>query len=426
MNQLSDIFSQINLFSKLTSLQVEECKDKFIDSLNKLDLDSINFHDRIKLLINILNECKKVNSSKSVTELVLYRWCHDDLDVDGVIGDLAATTLCKMDILKYLVSTFNDSTIVSILDLHIRTRYGSGMVFSLVCDRLLQAYDLENLDEYEWRALIEASVESNNSTKFDIKFLDRQSNYLTKDNKDVLDYIDSKIKDLNKNQYAPKPSYVNLLEGESEEIYLNYLKDVKLEDQNESQKEVNELKELLYTYTNKTKVIDSDLGETAPITTDEVIDVFVSLKDNMSNFVKKEVKNTNPEEVKNSFPIERYFGPSNSIIGTNCMTSITEIGPCRMFRCICREFDDNDDEISYDEDVKPEDVWFTGNCDICQKKISNYRHALRFPIDGGGWIGCYCSFECLENTEIRPIYKNDEFRINEIKNIINICGIADL
>ena len=426
---MEEIFTQINLFSKLTNLQFEECKIKFIDSLNQIDLDSINFYDRIKVLISILNECKKVNSDKNITELVLFRWCHDDLDVDGVIGDLAATTLCKMDLLKYLLNTFSDSSIVSILDLHIRTRYGSGMVFSLVCDRLLEAYNLENLDEYEWRALIEASIDSNNSTKFDIKFLDRQSNYITKDNKDVLDYIDSKIKDLNKNQCVPKPTYINLLEGETEDIYLKYIEEIKLEDQSESQKELNELKETLYAYTNKSKVIDSDLGEIAPITTDEVIDVFVSLKDNMSNFVKKEVhnlKDKKAEDIKNSFPIERYCGPSNSILGTNCMSSFTETGPCRMFQCICREFDDNDDEISYDENINPQDVWFTGYCDICQKKIAKYRYALRFPIDGGGWLGCYCSFECIENTEVRPIYKNDEFRINEIKNIIEICGIADL
>jgi len=32
----------------------------------------------------------------------------------------------------------------------------------------------------------------------------------------------------------------------------------------------------------------------------------------------------------------------------------------------------------------------------CHEKIEKKHYALRMPQLNGGWKGCYCSFECLE------------------------------
>jgi hypothetical protein len=41
--------------------------------------------------------------------------------------------------------------------------------------------------------------------------------------------------------------------------------------------------------------------------------------------------------------------------------------------------------------------WFTGVCQECHEKILKKHYALRIPQLDGGWKGCYCSFECMEN-----------------------------
>ena len=87
-----------------------------------------------------------------------------------------------------------------------------------------------------------------------------------------------------------------------------------------------------------------------------------------------------------------------------CKTSID--GKCRMKTCICDE---------------QEEEWYYDICDKCEEYIE-MENTVRIPLVGGGWLGCFCSIEC-----IREIYKDDddipireillntlEYKINEI------------
>jgi hypothetical protein len=65
-------------------------------------------------------------------------------------------------------------------------------------------------------------------------------------------------------------------------------------------------------------------------------------------------------------------------------------GECRMITCLCCENEPENDE-SVDE-------WFVGSCDRCEDEIFNKYLALRIPCEEGGWLGCFCSLQCINEV----------------------------
>lgn len=412
MNSNKDLEKDILNYESLTALQFEDSKEQFHKKLNEIiQLKDKDFLKVFEELVSWIKFCKENKiTNKFIVESILLKWSNDD-DFEGVVGDLASNMICPVDLLQYLFEILEeDLDIVRILDVHIRTRYGQCMIFSLVAERLLQANNKETLEDYEWEHLMETVEEVKQCFQYDPSFLSRQSYSMTRDNQDVIRYIQSKQKALNHSIVARKPKWISLKEDESEEKYNNReLGKVSEEDENV----LNEILDFLDKNTNFKQEIkeEGDIAETNP---EEIAKVMLSLKDNAYP--------GESEELEKDFPIERFYGPANTMLGKECCSFP---GPCRMFYCVCREFDEDDDYESASPPSDPQE-WFIGKCEECEKKIEKFRHCIRFPVDGGGWIGCFCSFDCMRKSRIRPIYDDDELRIREIYKILNSIGISDI
>lgn len=124
-------------------------------------------------------------------------------------------------------------------------------------------------------------------------------------------------------------------------------------------------------------------------------------------------------------------------------------GSCRSMLCWHNENVDIDSGTLIVNDPVKEDRldevwWFTGVCDQCRIRIEKECYAVRMPIETGGFIGCYCSFECLRDIidvvsldesvavstytgyEIEPrINVNRLYLINEMEKVYNKYGIWD-
>jgi len=439
---LISIKDEINLLSTLTKLQQKEILPKFEYLIHSIPLDNLEYFDRIKILLDLLNICKEYESDSDIINIILIRWCNEDIDIDGILGDLASNMDCKDEILEYLFSIYPYSVPLSILDNHIRTRCGEGMIFSFTAERLLKCYGNfkgikdYNLDTHQWNILKESAEETNGCKFEDIneitQFISRQKNPLTYNNRDIFEYISSKLNNKDK-RIAKKPKYINLLEHENESYFETYFKTSESKIDKDEDEDIDNIKNTINNLLNPEKLKDLEEGDEAPLLKDEIIDTFISLKDNFGIDLNlgsdKELSSKiNKDKITNYF---RYFGPSNAIHGINCASIVkvgdTEIeGPCRLFTCICKEIPgDNEFEDNFEIDTDYYS-WFTGKCDLCDVKIKKLRYAVRFPCENGGWIGCFCSFICMKKSEIRPIYESDEFKIEEIKNLINQYGITDL
>ena len=87
------------------------------------------------------------------------------------------------------------------------------------------------------------------------------------------------------------------------------------------------------------------------------------------------------------------YGPANPMKKNLCdskdnyLCKFTPTGICHMMTCKCLE--ENNDHIKNND-------WFTGLCCLCDKKIKKRKDAWRVPHKKGGFIGCYCSDEHME------------------------------
>jgi hypothetical protein len=402
---LTELSHSILRCENSTPLSFEDNFKVFKTYLDKeINLEDKPFHEALDLLLSWITffEKNKISNPKLLVSL-LSKWegSSSESDVEGVIGDLAATMMCFQKNLNYVVETLKDSiNILSILDLHIRTRYGTGMVFSLVCDRLLEAFHLENLEDFQWDHLEDTVEETLNASRYDPHFISRELYSETQNNKDVKRYIEYKRKKLLGSIKAKKPSWVqDPKTGENEILYKSYSFGHSLN----SEKILSQLKDSIKEHVQTEGLTQEQIQEIEKVTS-----LSVSLKENLLN-------------THEQFPPERYYGVANEIFEQDCCGIK---GPCRMFYCVCRQ-DSEYDDTSYTNEITPQ-AWFVGSCEECGIGIEKFRYALRFPVKDGGWIGCFCGFECMKKSNIRPMDREAEIRIKEIKEFIQKIKVVDL
>lgn len=146
------------------------------------------------------------------------------------------------------------------------------------------------------------------------------------------------------------------------------------------------------------------------------------------NMIKPYLLYTNKELVK-------IYGPSNTLFNTDLTGIVTDIDleqqlntkdicsqiGCRMLTC--NEFHEDDDIYEEDYFDTPQD-WFTGTCEYCLNTIQLRHYACRFPAKNGGWLGCYCSWDCVRYDTNASKYV--ELTLMDIfEEQINTIGIQD-
>lgn len=118
----------------------------------------------------------------------------------------------------------------------------------------------------------------------------------------------------------------------------------------------------------------------------------------------------------------KVYGPQNTLPFTDLSGDdiCSKVG-CRMLTC--NEF--HEDVDIFEEDYfKKQTDWFTGTCDYCFNTIRKRHYACRHPFKNGGWIGCYCSWECVRDN--CPTNNYVELKLIDIlSNTIKIIGIQD-
>jgi hypothetical protein len=124
--------------------------------------------------------------------------------------------------------------------------------------------------------------------------------------------------------------------------------------------------------------------------------------------------------LKTHLHVTRTLGPPQPSYSTDEDTrhEICVNYGCRMYSCVCEQRVDPDtDQIHNAEDVD----WFDKSCDVCSEEIEKACYALRRPYVKGGWVGCYCSLECL--TDVYNVYGTG---VNHSQLICTQCHTSDI
>jgi len=330
---------------------------EFISTLSS-DLDE--YLNKMGEFISVLH---RLDADRETIESVLAQWGGKEENPENAFLLAAETFVCSNDDLRFIVRKLGTLPDIRYMIDGIMENPSFGQVLN----RLLYAYE-DSMTNDDLIDLKEHLEEYERSTR---KKLDNVSNYIDRC---------IKIK-------AKVPKWVSLNPGESnmdlEQVSIGL-------DKDDNELILSKLREEALKFNVRGNI-------------DVYIDMFSST---MSDIVDV---GTNYNK---SF---RVWGPENRFSGRDCVGNPGGIGPCRMFRCICRP----------DEDGEVIGFWFTEKCDNCSRKISNISHAVRYPAKGGGWRGCYCSFHCVSDLPPYQMNKEDNVRLKKVETDIEEIGIMD-
>lgn len=376
----------------------------YLENLDTDDLEGLKYYMKTLFLRSsyegeiyeeILEESieyiEKNKPSKEITRIILESFDEDN-DLDKVIIMLCRDFVCDPEFIKYVVNLFEDvGDVIYILGLLMTEK--KQMNYGMVADNILYVYDykLTNKDVQQLMG--------------DLLKLERIPD--NEDGKYMEDYLKSKIT-CDREDYE-KPYWVSLIEGEN----VSLLTSVPLGESELTEEEVK-FNESLQSVNNFFYSIVPEEKNTF------LKDMSNEIEDALKTFLKASNETESEEfKIKLNNP-ERVWGPENKMKERDCCSGPNSEGPCRMLQCECLE---ENDEDSYDPQMGM--TWFKGRCDACEKFIMDPSHALRFPNVEGGWMGCYCCFDCLKDD---PMYdKSDklDFVLNLMKIKIDHIGIMD-
>ena len=87
----------------------------------------------------------------------------------------------------------------------------------------------------------------------------------------------------------------------------------------------------------------------------------------------------------------RLYGPAHPIANQHLDTDYLSENLVDVdVLCDLYDHDDEDETLIID--------WFNGSCDYRRKRIRVRWHAVRLPKLTGGWIGCFCSWDCVSKS----------------------------
>ena len=127
--------------------------------------------------------------------------------------------------------------------------------------------------------------------------------------------------------------------------------------------------------------------------------------------------NNNSNVLQSDPYLFKYLGPANPHFNSDITYDhiCYKYGGCRMLSCTCFEIDSED---------LPLNDWFTGVCNVCLLKIRSRAHAVRKPLSMGGFVGCFCSFDCLrKHMTISNIV--NELMLDKMESDLNKFKIID-
>ena len=134
-------------------------------------------------------------------------------------------------------------------------------------------------------------------------------------------------------------------------------------------------------------------------------------EENRRNYMKQFLSN---DALLSDEGLFHIMGPVHPRMEDNLICQ--RYGGCRMLYCNCLEHHLSDPETGNVEQTKlPK--WFKGECDKCKRKIPKRCYAVRCPMPNGGWLGTFCSWNC--------VYLSGHEADNKFEKQINETKIVD-
>ena len=176
---------------------------------------------------------------------------------------------------------------------------------------------------------------------------------------------------------------------------------------------------------NEIEILDepeiSEYAQNAHITDPQVVERFKLMDDEQKRELLEDAFEQHRINILfKSRLYNRLLGPANPQSSATFFDKshrCYKYGGCRMLICACSEASE---DLEQQESMEID--WFTGNCDRCLRKITSRSHAIREPLETGGWRGCYCSSardnegKIIEGYCLKAMIHETDPEVNEIKD----------
>ena len=387
------------LHSCLESIKENNLRDleMYLDSL---DMNRIPSKDVDKLLHRFLTAACEIGTTEMMNFIIDY-WDQTDPDMGNIstLSRMFISPIFEQELLNYIVK--NSPTALYTVVMEELIKYGIDENNIPTCSKIDIAFSPIGINTYGnfW------TIAKINDSPYVAQFLEQRIRALS--------------------EYAPIPEYVknfttypdiplssdlhppNIvlppLENMSDEQFVLTMTGRKLTDEGFT----NDAQKILLQYSKESKE------------NDEVIRYREQFRDKLilmppterKKYKARRLMNFKLLSLEKNPDLFRLYGPANAIKGRDLFygavdpsiksglpevddegDECTKYGGCRMLLCNC--FEKYDDDNNYD----PTMTWFKGACDYCFKRIADKSHAVREPMEKGGWIGCYCSLDCLRKS----------------------------
>jgi len=328
--------------------------------LNKMPIDTLEDHDSISLLDRLLIEATEYQR-KDTIPIILEAWNqYYPSQLEGVSFYTLLFTFMPImaETLAFVTVSLENTAFLDVLDELIPLPSDDNLV--LAVQRAHQVFGTQSKETYD--VAYQTATDRGN---------DAIANYLR-----PFVYASA--------EYAEVPEWVrNFTEGE-----VPHEKDVIITEPPKGTPDYNQISiddaiDLLTAGLEETGITIENIEKSKEFIRSYLA---VASQDEKRQLLEPYLEKKYLSELQDDLELFRVLGPANPIYDS--VLGQMSLGGCRMFTCSVFDYDEEDD--SYDD-------WFIGNCESCLKRIRNRWHAIRMPRPAGGWVGCYCSFECLRD-----------------------------
>lgn len=351
-------------------------------------------------LLNILLSVAAENDRPKSIEPIFKAWeqVYPHIEIMSLYSKMFLKPVFNIVMLKFLASNFEEHSFQTVVDELVSYDQSENLTYAL--ERVLDVY----------------------GPQARIRLQNMSSSAEARGNKLVYNFFQEKLEE--SNEFAPIPKWVKNFTGtknlpkESEIMPPKYIPP-KYQVLNPE----DAVNFVLSHFSTHGQTFDQD-------ELDRVKDIFRAEYMTTNVFGRLEMLRESLEmltkaDLQNDIELFRVLGPVCLFLHPS--PDQLEFGGSRMF--LATEFDYDDDDGDGDDET-PID-WFTGSCQHCHLRIRRRWHAVRRPMESGGWKGCFCSFLCLRKDlyeiETDMGFENVAVRvmIDAIEEQLTDLGIQD-
>lgn len=367
----------VELKKLLELLTLEKSNKSLVDTLLMTILNTAYLYNRVEIIKNVLIYWKKLYSSEDSMKLFI---------------DLFDLSALSDNVLKYIVikNIFSDLGVTydNLLMLLINVEHDHNVLLADRIYRVCSPVEFQSLIRFRNVALIDENALMLNyfnnliSTRAQRR---PKPDWVRDYREDKSSQTGTRLPTFKELYYLPdKPDLSKYQAQSKEELTALLLRLYKQElvTKNLNQKKIDKLVALMLEHFSQNNK-DDLLEEFSPLLYKHIFLYEEKRQDNIVLF--------------------RLYGPANNQL--NPTIQEMEYGGSRMFLQLANK---DDEEVD----------WFNGSCDTCFMKIRKRWYAIRLPLFGGGWTGCFCSFSCARASINTPSHFDTDGRPDLVNNLM--------